>query len=156
VRKPRGLPRLQAILDNWLKLMRREIEQGCLMISGSIEYDDRPGAMRDAVVGIIRGWSAELQRAVDDAKATGELRADTDAAQLTFEIYGLMLGFHQNARLLRAADSTRRARAALQRLIEAARSAPDSRPRAAAAGRPRSKSGRAARPRAGRTRPSSP
>jgi len=136
--------------------MRREIEQGCLMISGSIEYDDRPGAMRDAVVGIIRGWSAELQRAVDDAKATGELRADTDAAQLTFEIYGLMLGFHQNARLLRAADSTRRARAALQRLIEAARSAPASRPRAAAAGRPRSKSGRAARPRAGRTRPSSP
>ena len=113
VRRPRGLARLQAILDNWLKLMRREIEQGCLMISGSIEYDDRPGAMRDAVVGIIRGWSAELQRAIEDAKATGELRTDTDAAQLAFEIYGLMLGFHQNARLLRAADSTRRARAGL-------------------------------------------
>jgi len=91
VRRPRGLARLQAILDKWLKLMRREIEQGCLMISGSIEYDDRPGPMRDAVVGIIRGWSAELQRAIEDAKATGELRADTDAAQLAFEIYGLML-----------------------------------------------------------------
>jgi hypothetical protein len=155
VRRPRGLARLQAILDNWLKLLRREIEQGCLMISGSIEYDDRPGAMRDAVVGIIRGWSAELQRAIDDAKATGELRADTDAAQLAFEIYGLMLGFHQNARLLRAADSTRRARAGLQRLIEDARSAPAARPASAAPGRTRSVSGRAARPAGGRARTSS-
>ncbi len=134
VRRPRGLARLQAILDNWLKLMAREIEQGCLMISGSTEYDDRPGPMRDAVVEIIRGWTAELLHAIEDAKATGELRADLDAGQLAFEIYGLMLGFHQNARLLRATNSARRARAGLQRLIEAARSRPDS-PRRAAAGR---------------------
>ncbi len=126
VRKRRGLARLQAILDNWLKLMAREIEQGCLMISGSIEYDDRPGLMRDAVVDIIRGWTAELLRAIEDAKATGELRADIDAAQLAFEIYGLMLGFHQNARLLRAADSARRARAGLRRLIEGALTPPAS------------------------------
>jgi len=156
VRKPRGLARLQAILDNWLKLMRREIEQGCLMISGSIEYDDRPGPMRDAVVGIIRGWTAELLRAIEDARATGELRAGTDAQQLAFEIYGLMLGFHQNARLLRAADSTRRARAGLRRLIEGARSAPAKTPPAAATGRTRSPSARAARPSRGKARTSSP
>ena len=78
------------------------------MISGSIEYDDRPGPMRDAVVGIIRGWSAELQRAIEDAKATGELRAGTDAAQLAFEIYGLMLGFHQSpAQALKAPELRR-------------------------------------------------
>jgi AcrR family transcriptional regulator len=124
VRKARGLARLQAILDNWLKLLTREIEQGCLMISGSIEYDDRPGPMRDAVVGIIGGWTAELLRAIEDAKATGELRAAVDAGQLAFEIYGLMLSFHQNARLLRAADSTRRARAGLQRLLLDAQAAP--------------------------------
>jgi len=108
------------------------------------------------VVGIIRGWSAELQRAIEDAKATGELRADTDAAQLAFEIYGLMLGFHQNARLLRAADSTRRARAGLQRLIEDARSAPAPTPPPAATGRARSPSVRAARPARGKARTSSP
>jgi AcrR family transcriptional regulator len=118
VRRPRGLARLRAILENWLRLLTTEIEQGCLMISGSIEYDDRPGPMREAVVGIIRGWTAELLRAIDDAKASGELRADTDAGQLAFEIYGLMLGYHQSARLLRAADSTRRARAGLRRLLD--------------------------------------
>jgi len=157
VRRPRGLARLQAILDNWLKLLAREIEQGCLMISGSTEYDDRPGPMRDAVVGIIRGWTAELLRAVEDAKATGELRADTDAAQLAFEIYGLVLSFHQNARLLRAAGSNRRARAGLQRLIEDARSAPSAASRGpGAAGRNRSKSVRAARPAGARASASSP
>jgi AcrR family transcriptional regulator len=157
VRRPRGLARLQAILDNWLKLLAREIEQGCLMISGSTEYDDRPGPMRDAVVGIIRGWTAELLRAVEDAKATGELRADTDAAQLAFEIYGLVLSFHQNARLLRAADSRRRARAGLQRLIEDARSAPSAASGVpGAAGRNRSGSVRAARPAGARAPASSP
>ena len=118
VRRPRGLPRLQAILDNWLALLAKEIEQGCLMVSGSIEYDDRPGPLRDAVAGIVRGWTAELLRAIDDAKASGELRADVDARQLAFEIYGLVLAFHQNARLLRATDSNRRARTALRRLID--------------------------------------
>ena len=138
VRRPRGLPRLRAILENWLKLLALEIEQGCLMISGSIEYDDRPGAMRDEVVGLIRGWTAELLRAIEDARASGELRADVDAGQLAFEIYGLMLGYHQSARLLRATDSSRRARAGLERLLEGAsatgrapkrRAATDSTPR---------------------------
>jgi AcrR family transcriptional regulator len=129
VRRQRGLPRLRAILDNWLKLLTTEIEQGCLMIGGSIEYDDRPGPMRDAVVGIIRGWTAELLRAIEDARATGELRADVDAGQLAFEIYGLMLSFHQSARLLHAADSLRRARAGIRRLLDGALAV--ERPRAA-------------------------
>lgn len=156
VRRPRGLARLQAVLDNWLRLMAREIEQGCLMISGSIEYDDRPGSMRDAVVETIRGWTAELLRAIEDAKATAELRADVDARQLAFEIHGLMLGFHQSARLLHEADSARRVRAGLQRLIEAARSPSGLPRRAAASGRARSASSRA-KPATGRkARASSP
>lgn len=154
VKKPRGLARLQAILDNWLALLAREIEQGCLMISGSTEYDDRPGPMREAVVEIIRGWTAELLRAIDGARATGELRADVDAGQLAFEIYGLMLVFHQNARLLRAKDSLRRARLGLQRLIDGARS--ESAPRRAAARRKQPLSRRAATAAGRKARASSP
>ncbi len=33
VRRPRGLARLRAILENWLRLLTTEIEQGCLMTS---------------------------------------------------------------------------------------------------------------------------
>jgi AcrR family transcriptional regulator len=124
VRRPRGLPRLQALIDNWLKLLTEEIAQGCLMIGGASEYDDRPGSTRDALVGIIRGWTAEIVTAIRQAKDEGHLDPRLDERQLAFEIYGLMLVYHQNARLLHANDSVRRARAGLQRLLEAARAAP--------------------------------
>jgi AcrR family transcriptional regulator len=118
----RGLPRLQAMLENWLRLLARELEQGCLMISGASEYDDRPGVLRDAMVAIVTGWKDELMRAIDAAKAAGHLRAGVESRQLVFEIYGLMLALHQDARLLRSADSVKRTRTGLARLIDSARS----------------------------------
>ena len=117
----RGLPRLQAMLENWLRLLARELEQGCLMIAGASEYDDRPGALRDAMVAIVAGWKQELLRAIEAAKSAGHLRAGVESRQLVFEIYGLMLALHQDARLLRSSDGVKRARAGLARLIDAGR-----------------------------------
>jgi AcrR family transcriptional regulator len=124
VRKPRGLPRLEAILDRWVGFLAREISLGCIMIAGAVEYDDRPGPQRDAMVGIIAGWKAELLKSIRQAVREGHLAPDTDAQQMAFEIYGLMLAMHQDARLLRSSDSTRRARVGLRRLLDAARALP--------------------------------
>lgn len=124
VRKERGLPRLETILDRWVAFLAREITLGCIMIAGAVEYDDRPGPQRDAMVSIITGWKAELLKAIRQAVVEGHLRRDTDAHQMVFEIYGLMLAMHQDARLLRSADSARRARAGVRRLVDAARSEP--------------------------------
>jgi len=120
VKKPRGLPRLEAILDRWVAFLAREITRGCIMIAGAVEYDDRPGPQRDQMVAIITGWKAELLKAIRQAVAEGHLRPDVDANQMVFEVYGLMLAMHQDARLLRSADSARRARTGLARLIAAA------------------------------------
>jgi AcrR family transcriptional regulator len=122
VARPRGLSRLTALLDNWLAHLGGEIEQGCLMISGASEYDDRPGPLRDEMVRIVRGWSEELLRAIEGAKASGEFASDTDSEQLAFEIHGLVLVTHQQARLLRSGDSLARARAGLARLLASAAS----------------------------------
>jgi len=121
VRAARGLPRVRAIVDRWLALLAEEIEAGCILIGGASEYDDRPGPLRDALAGIIVSWKGELLRALDQARSLGHLRADIDCEQLVFEIYGLMLMLHQDARLLRGKDSIRRAQSGLRRLIEAAR-----------------------------------
>lgn len=128
VGEPRGLARLQAILERWLHHLARELDSGCIMVGGAFEYDDREGALRDAMVEIITGWQRELQRAIRQAIDTGELRADLDAGQLVFEIYGLMLAAHQGARLLRSQGAVRHARAGLQRLIDAARAPAAARP----------------------------
>jgi AcrR family transcriptional regulator len=123
VKKPRGLPRLEAILDRWVAFLARELTRGCIMIAGAVEYDDRPGPLREAMVSIIAGWKAELLKAIRQAMAEGHLKSSVDAPQMAFEIYGLMLAMHQDARLLRSADSAKRARAGLRRLLDSARTA---------------------------------
>jgi hypothetical protein len=121
VARPRGLPRLRALLKNWLAHLAEEIEAGCILIAGACEYDDRPGPLHDALVAIIEGWKGELLRAIHAAQSEGHLNRRADAHQMVFEIYGLMLILHQDARLMRSSDSVQRARTALSRLIEAAR-----------------------------------
>ena len=121
VTKPRGLPRLEAILQRWVAFLAREMTRGCIMIAGAVEYDDVPGPQRDEMVAIITGWKRELIKAIRQAVSEGHLKPRVDAQQLVFEIYGLMLAMHQDARLLRSADSAARARAGLRRLIDGAR-----------------------------------
>jgi len=119
VAEPRGLPRLRALLENWLALLGRELQQGCLLIAGASEYDDRTGPLHDAMVRIVTGWKKELLRAIALARAAGHLDRSVDPDQLVFEIYGLMLVAHQDARLLHSRDSLKRARTALARMLEA-------------------------------------
>jgi len=121
VKKPRGLPRLEAILEGWVAFLALEMTRGCIMIAGAVEYDDVPGPQRDEMVAIIMGWKRELIKAIRQAATEGHLKPRVDAHQLVFEIYGLMLAMHQDARLLRSADSAKRARTGLRRLISGVR-----------------------------------
>jgi hypothetical protein len=72
------------------------------------------------MVAIIAGWKAELLKAIRQAVDEGHFKPGIDAQQMVFEIYGLMLAMHQDARLLRSADSARRARTGLARVLAAA------------------------------------
>jgi len=115
----RGLPRLRALFDRWLKRVSVEIDSGCLYISGAVEFDDRPGPVRDALVTMVRTWQGALVRAIRAAVEEGHLRPDTDAEQMHFEIHGLILALHHDARFLRHAGADERARRAFERLIAA-------------------------------------
>src|ERR1700754_3961990 len=54
----RGLPRLRALFANWMKRTSVEIDSGCIYISGAVEFDDRTGPVRDALVGSVKTWLA--------------------------------------------------------------------------------------------------
>jgi len=117
LKAPRGLPRLRALFDRWLKRVSVEIDSGCIYISGAVEFDDRPGPVRDALVTMVCTWRGALGRAICAAVAEGHLRADTDAEQLLFEVHGLILALHHDARFLRHAGAEERARAAFERVV---------------------------------------
>lgn len=117
IRQPRGLPRLEALFENWVKRVSVEIDSGCIYISGAVEFDDRPGPVRDALAAMVRAWHGALQRAIELAVEVGHLKADTDAAQMLFEIHGLILALHHDARFLRSPGAVERARIGFARTV---------------------------------------
>ena len=107
--QPKGMPRLKALFENWMNRTSVEIDSGCLFISGAVEFDDRPGPVRDALAGSVKTWLAAMDRAVVQAKQAGHLRLDVDEHQMAFEIHGLILALHYEARFLKTPGSVARA-----------------------------------------------
>lgn len=119
MKAPRGLKRLQALFDNWINWPERaSLPGGCPIDSATREYHHQPGPMRDAVIERQKSLGRELSKAVHMAIETGELRADTDPGQVAFELFGMLLASHSTNLLLGTDESTRRTRAAFDRLIE--------------------------------------
>ena len=121
IKEPRGLPRLMAMFDRWIKRVSVEIASGCIYISGAVEYDDRPGPIREQLVSMVQAWQNALLRAVQQAIDCGDLKPDTDAQQLVYEMYGMILALHHDARFLRIPGAIDRARRGFERLIESYR-----------------------------------
>ena len=109
LQQPRGLPRLKALFQNWMNRTSVEIDSGCLFISGAVEFDDRSGPVRDALAGSVKTWLAAMNRAVVLAREAGHLRADVDENQMAFEVHGLILALHYEARFLKTPGSVARA-----------------------------------------------
>ena len=117
IREDRGLPRLRALFERWVRRVSVELDSGCIYISGAVEFDDRPGPVRDALVEMVRAWHAALQRAIQQAIEAGHLSADTDPTQLLFEVHGLILALHHDARFLRIPGALDRARTGFERTL---------------------------------------
>ena len=101
MREDRGLPRLRALFANWMKRTSVEIDSGCIYISGAVEFDDRPGPVRDALASSVRTWHSAMKRAIQSAMAEGQLDGDVEEEQMLFEIHGLILALHYEARFLK-------------------------------------------------------
>jgi len=113
----RGLPRLRSLFERWLLRVSVELDSGCIYISGAVEFDDRPGPVRDALASMVRAWHAALQRSITIEMEEAQLRADTDPNQMLFELHGLILALHHDARFLRIPGALDRARAGFERTL---------------------------------------
>lgn len=118
LREKRGLPRLRAIVANWLVWARRiRLPGGCPLAAAAHEFDGQPGPLRDEVSHALGLWRRALAEAVGKCVEAGDLRPDTPVDQVAFEINGLVLASLQDSQLFQDPESERRAMTAFDRLM---------------------------------------
>ena len=117
IREARGLPRLHTMFENWVRRVSVEVDSGCIYISGAVEFDDRPGPVRDALVAMVKAWHAALHKAMTLAVEVGHLQPEADLEQILFELHGLILSLHHDARFMRRPGALARAGQGFERVV---------------------------------------
>ena len=116
-----GLPRLQALVDNWFGWAQRAgLPGGCPVAAGLFEFDDNEGTVRNKILEMESQWRNLLTLLVQGAIDCGHLRQDLDVEQFVWELCGIYLSHHAAYRFLRTTDADHRAKTAFQALLERA------------------------------------
>jgi AcrR family transcriptional regulator len=115
-----GLARLCSMLLAWQDYIERGVfAGGCFFAAATVEMDGRPGPVRDAVAAQMTRWAGLLTEYIREAVDRGQLRADTDAEQLAFELDALGTAVNSGWQLHEDAAVFARGRRALRRRLEA-------------------------------------
>ena len=124
--QPGGLPRLRALMASWLSYLEREVfPGGCFLSAASIEFDDRPGPVRDAIAAAWRLWLDVIERDVATARAQGQLAAsDVSASQIAFQLHAYVTAGNLAKQLFREAEALEASRVAIERLLTETSSTP--------------------------------
>lgn len=114
-----GMPRLTALVRNWLGWTRRAgLSGGCPVAAALFELDDAEGEIRAHAERLEAHWRALLRQLVTKAKQLGHLAHGTDCDQFVWELCGIYLSHHVSSRFLREADADARAELAFAALLE--------------------------------------
>src|SRR5215212_4792380 len=115
---PPGLARLEVIVDRWIAHLREDtFPGGCFVTTASVEYDARPGVLRDEVQAVVRRWLAVLEAEAARARADGDLPPDRDPADVAFQLHSLASGGGVTTRLLGDPEGLDRVHAAMRAAI---------------------------------------
>jgi AcrR family transcriptional regulator len=121
---PEGMERLVALNDVKLEYLAGDaFEGGCLFIASAVEYDSRPGPIRDLVAETMTSWLDVLTDQARIAVERGELSADLDPRGLAWELHAFGLALNWDRQLNQADDALERARVASHARLQAAATA---------------------------------
>jgi AcrR family transcriptional regulator len=116
--RPPGIERLTALVDAWVAHLRDGVfPGGCFVTTASVEYDARPGPLRDDAAVAVRRWLRVLEGEARRAIADGDLPADRDPADVALELHSLASGGSVAGRLTGDDAALGRVRAAMRRAI---------------------------------------
>jgi AcrR family transcriptional regulator len=88
---PPGLKRLRTMLSSWLNYVGQNVFRGgCFFAAASLEFDSRPGRVRNDVAALTSAWMNGLRDEISRAKAQSAITPQTNAAQLAFELHAFV------------------------------------------------------------------
>jgi AcrR family transcriptional regulator len=88
----RGLPRLRKIIENWLKWYGSSTEGTCPFVAAGVEYDLRPGAVKDRLTLHGNALIKAIAKAVEQCIEEKDFSVDTDSRQIAYEVYSFVVG----------------------------------------------------------------
>jgi AcrR family transcriptional regulator len=122
LKKPRGVPRIRALFENWLSWSKQAwLPGGCFFVAAANELDDQPGPLRDQLLAYQRDWISALTTAARIAVEEGQFRKSLDRSQFAYDFYSILLAYHHFSRLMADQKAEARARRSLEKLIQDSR-----------------------------------
>jgi AcrR family transcriptional regulator len=114
-----GRPRLMALVDRYLgHLAEGVFPGGCFFAATSAELHMRPSAITARLDDFYAWWGAHIAHELRAARDAGDLPADADLDQLSFEITSHLLHAHLSYMPSGDARVLERSRTAVVRLLE--------------------------------------
>lgn len=111
-----GRERLERIIDLWIGHLRDDVfPGGCFVTTASVEFDARPGPLRDDAAAAVEEWLATLTSEAERARDAGDLPAARDPRDVAFELHSLASGGSVAGRLTGDSRALARTRAAMRR-----------------------------------------
>ena len=123
--QPRGLQRLRAMLTSWLNYVENSVFRGgCFFAAASLEFDSRPGRVRDGVAALTKLWMDALRNEIAHAKEYREITPDIVPAQLAFELHAFVQEANWAYKLFDDKAAFKRAHRAIDERIRCATAVP--------------------------------
>jgi AcrR family transcriptional regulator len=120
--RPRGEPRVRSLFERWIEWEKADFQPGgCIFIATANELDDRPGPLRDRLVGYQRDWLQAIATAARIAVEEKHFAPEVDVQQFAYDLYAIALAYHHFSRLMDDPAAEDRAKSAFERLMDAAR-----------------------------------
>jgi len=116
LRTQAGIPRIKALVRHWVR-WGSTLTGGCIFVSASSDFSDRPGKVRAVLLKQQQMWLDCMQRIARSAVQAGDFRPDIDDKQFAFDLYSLLLGVHLYHKLLNDEETGRHQKTSLDRLI---------------------------------------
>jgi AcrR family transcriptional regulator len=104
----------------WFERLEPKINGGCIFLMATMEFDDRPGPVKDFLLEQQRRLVKYIGKMFREAQDEGHFQSDFPKEQFAFEFYASYMGYHQYSKFFDDDNAKGHLMKSLQALFERA------------------------------------